>query len=112
MSAGLRAAHREVTGNMAKGDPTPFKSFRFREYHATVELIDALPDNTPLAELLAREIVMTGEVAEAAERLAAQGVLVFGLSDKPDEATLPPPEAAEGAAPLHRVMMKVVGGLS
>jgi hypothetical protein len=111
MSAGLRAAHREVTGNMAKGDPTPFKSFRFREYHATVELIDALPDDTPLAELLAREIVMTGEVAEAAERLAAQGVLIFGLSDKPDEATLPPPEAAEGAAPLHRVVMKVVGGL-
>lgn len=112
MSAGLQAAHREVTGNMAEGDPTPFKSFRFREYYATVELIDALPDDTPMADLLAHEIVLTGEIAQAAERLAARGVLTFGLSDKPDEATLPPPEAAAGAAPLHRVVMKVVGGLS
>lgn len=111
MSPGLLAAHREVTGNMAKGDPTPFKSFRFREYHATVELVDFLPDDTPEADLLAEEIVMTGEVADVAERLAAQGALVFGLSDKPDEATLPPPESAAGEEPLHRVVMKVVGGL-
>jgi hypothetical protein len=111
MSAGLKAAHREVTGNMAKGDPTPFKSFRFREYYATVELIDALPDDTPPVDLLAHEIVLTGEIAQTAERLAAQGALTFGLSDKPDESTLPPPEAAAGAAPLHRVVMKVVGSL-
>jgi hypothetical protein len=112
MSPGLLAAHREVTGYMAQGDPTPFKSFRFREYHATVELVDFLPDSTPEAELLAQEIVMTGEVADLAERLAAQGVLVFGLSDKPDEATLPPPESAAGAVPLHQVVMKVVGSLA
>lgn len=111
MSPGLLAAHREVTGYMAQGDPTPFKSFRFREYHATVELVDFLPDDTPEADLLAEEIVMTGEVADAAERLAAQGALVFGLSDKPDEATLPPPESAAGEEPLHHVVMKVVGGL-
>jgi hypothetical protein len=111
MSAGLLAAHREVVGNMAKGDPTPFKSFRFREYHETVKLIDYLPEETPEADLLADEIVMTGEVADLAEQLAAQGVLVFGLSDKPDEATLPPPEAAAGALPLHQVVMRVVGRL-
>lgn len=111
MSSGLLAAHREVVGNMAKGDPTPFKSFRFREYHATVNLVDYLPDDTPEADLLADEIVITGEVADLAEALAAQGVLVFGLSDKPDEATLPPPESAAGALPLHRVVMKVVGKL-
>jgi hypothetical protein len=111
MSAGLLAAHREVTGNMAKGDPTPFKSFRFREYYATVSLINRLPDDTPLADLLAQEIVITGEVADLAERLAAQGVLIFGLSDKPDEATLPPPESAQDALPLHRVVMRVVGRL-
>lgn len=111
MSNGLLAAHREVVGNMVKGDPTPFKSFRFREYHATVNLVDYLPDDTPEADLLADEIVMTGEVADLAETLAAQGVLVFGLSDKPDEATLPPPESAAGALPLHRVVMKVVGNL-
>ncbi len=111
MSNGLLAAHREVTGNMAKGDPTPFKSFRFREYHATVNLIDYLPDDTPETDLLADEIVMTGEVADLAEQVAAQGVLVFGLSDKPDESTLPPPESAADALPLHRVVMKVVGQL-
>jgi hypothetical protein len=111
MSSGLLAAHREVVGNMAHGDPTPFKSFRFREYYATVNLIDYLPDDTPEANLLADEIVITGEVADLSEALAAQGVLVFGLSDKPDESTLPPPESAAGALPLHRVVMKVVGKL-
>ncbi len=111
MSASMLAAHREVAANVAKGDPTPFKSFRFREYHATVSLVNYLPDDTPETDLLAQEIVMTGEVADLAERLAAQGALVFGLSDKPDEATLPPPEAAAGAAPLHRVVMRVVGTL-
>lgn len=111
MSASLLAAHREVAANVSKGDPTPFKSFRFREYYATVDLTNYLPDDTPQAELLAREIVMTGEVVHLAEQLTAQGVLIFGLSDKPDEATLPPPEAAHGAPPLHRVVMKVVGRL-
>jgi hypothetical protein len=111
MSEGLLAAHREVTGNMAKDDPTPFKSFRFREYHATVALMDALPDDTPQETLLAQEITMTGEVVALAEQLAAQGMLTFGLSDKPDEASVPPPEAhTQGALPLHRVPMKVVGG--
>lgn len=112
MSNGLLAAHREVIANMAKGDPTPFKSFRFREYHATVNLINHLPDDTSEADLLADEIVITGEVADLAEQLAAQGVLTFGLSDKPDESTLPPPEAAAGALPLHQVVMRVVGKLS
>jgi hypothetical protein len=70
-----------------------------------------MPEDTPEADLLAHEIVMTGEVADLAEDLAAQGVLVFGLSDKPDEATLPPPESAVGALPLHQIVMRVVGGL-
>jgi hypothetical protein len=112
MSAGLLAAHREVISYMAQGDPTPFKSFRFREYHATISLIDYLPEDTSEADLLAHEIVITGEVADLAEDLAAQGVLVFGLSDKPDEATLPPPESAVGALPLHQIVMRVVGKLS
>jgi len=112
MSQGLLAAHREVTANMAKKDPTPFKSFRFREFHTTVNLMNRLADDTPLAELLAGEIVITGEVAQVSEQLAAQGVLTFGLSDKPDEASLPTAEAAkQGAQPLHRVAMKVVGNL-
>jgi hypothetical protein len=112
MSKGLLVAHREVTGNMAKSDPTPFKSFRFREYHTTVALMDALPDDASQADVLTGEITITGEVVEVAEQLAAQGVLTFGLSDKPDEASVPTPEdAAQGALPLHRVVMKMVGGL-
>ncbi|HEX9926227.1 MAG TPA: hypothetical protein VGD99_26455 [Anaerolineae bacterium] len=112
MSGGLLAAHREVTGNMAKADPTPFKSFRYREYHTTVALMNALPDDVSEADVLAGEITITGEIADAAERLAAQGVLTFGLSDKPDEASLPTSEAAaQGALPLHQVVMKVIGRL-
>jgi len=112
MSAGIRQAHREVTGHMVQLDPTPFKSFRLQEYYATVALMDHLPDDTPEADLLAQEITMTGEVVEITEQLAAQGVLTFGLSDKPDEASIPPTEAAaQGALPLHRMTMKVVGEL-
>ena len=109
----LLAIHREVTGYMAKDDPTPFKSFRYGEYQATVALMDILPDDTPLTEILTKEIVMTGEVVEVTEQLAAQGVLTFGFSDKPDEASLPTADvAAQGSLPLHRVKMKVVGTIS
>ena len=112
MSQGLLTAHKEVTGNLAKKDPTPFKSFRYREYHCTVDLMNVLPDDTSEVDLLAGEIVLTGEVADATEQLAEQGVLTFGLSDKPDEASIPSPEAAaQGALPLHRVEMKMLGGL-
>jgi len=108
MSEGLQTAHREVTGNIAKDDPTPFKSFRYREYQATIELMNILPDDSPLNEVLAKEIVMTGEVAELAETLVAQGVITFGLSDKPDEASIPQDATKP---PLHKVIMKVVGSL-
>jgi hypothetical protein len=112
MSAELLHVHREVTGYMSKNDPTPFKSFRVREYQATVALMDVLPDDAPQADILAHEITLTGEVVEFAEQLAAQGVLTFGLSDKPDEASIPSPEAAtQGALPLHRIKMKMVGTL-
>lgn len=112
MSKGLLAAHREVTGNMAKDDPTPFKSFRFREYHTTVALMNTLPDHAPEADILTNEITITGEVVEVSQQLASQGVLTFGISDKPDEASVPTTQAAaEGALPLHRVVMKVVGTL-
>ncbi len=74
--------------------------------------MNALPDDASQADILAGEITITGEVAETAGLLATQGVLTFGLSDKPDEASVPMAEAAvQGALPLHRVVMKVVGGL-
>ena len=81
-----------------------------REYLETVGRMDALPDDAAAQDVLAREIVITAEVASLATHLAAQGVLVFGISDKPDEASIPTPEqAAEGRQPIHRTRMKVYG---
>jgi hypothetical protein len=91
-----------------RGDPTPFKSFRYREYECTLARMDALPDDAPRERLLSQEITITREVADAALKLRRRGALTFGLSDKPDEASVPRPELArQGYLPLHRVMMKV-----
>ena len=109
MGTGLDFAHREVTANVRRGDPTPFKSFRYREYLTTVGRMDCMPDDTPEADLLAGEILITGEVARVARQLSDKGVLAFGISDKPDEASWPPQAlAAQGKQPIHRVRMKVV----
>jgi hypothetical protein len=71
--------------------------------------MDALPDDTPREQLLANEIAITREVVDAARELRQCGALLFGLSDKPDEASLPRPELAQkGYLPLHRVTMKVI----
>ncbi len=105
---GLALAHREVTTNVRQGDPTPFKSFRYREYFTTVARMDCLPDDTPEADLLTGEILITGEVARVVQWLSERGVLTFGISDKPDEASLPP-KTAQGKQPIHRARMKVVG---
>jgi hypothetical protein len=112
MPAGLALVHREVVCYMRQGDPTPFKSFRYREYATTVARMDCLPDDTPRGGVLAGEIVMTDEVGQTVRRLAECGALIFGTSDKPDEASNPAPGAAPapGSQPVHRVVMKVVGG--
>jgi hypothetical protein len=95
---------------MRQGDPTPFKSFRYREYFATVGRMDIMPDNTPLSELLAQEILITEEVVQVVQRLLDAGALAFGISDKPDEASWPPQtSAAQGKQPIHRTRMKVAG---
>jgi len=110
MSSGLACVHTEVHGNVMRGDPTPFKSFRYREYFATVQRMDFLPDTTPHTELLSREIVITAEVGETLEQLSRRGALIFGISDKPDEASLPPASSAgQGYQALHRTRMKVLG---
>jgi hypothetical protein len=110
MGPGLARAHQEVTTNARLGDPTPFKSFRYREYFNTVNRMDCLPDGTSRAELLSGEIVITPEVARVTQQLADMGVLTFGISDKPDEASFPPEGLKSGVAqPIHRVRMKVVG---
>ncbi len=106
----LLPVHQEVYANFRRGDPTPFKSFRYREYEETVARMDSLPAETDPDKLLAEEIVITREVVDLARFLQEQGVLLFGLSDKPDEASFPRAElVGEGYAPIHRTRMKVVG---
>ena len=65
-----------------------------------------------LETVLTQEIVITQEVRKAALAWRQSGALIFGLSDKPDEASIPTAAAAaDGNLPLHRVRMKVVGAL-
>jgi hypothetical protein len=109
-SSELLPVHQEVYANFKRGDPTPFKSFRYREYEETVARMDSLPTEADPTKLLAEEIVITREVVDLANFLQEQGVLLFGLSDKPDEASIPRVELArEGYAPIHRTRMKVMG---
>jgi hypothetical protein len=108
MPAGLRQAHDEVCRGIALEDPTPFKAFRRGEFLETVGRMNVLPADVSVADVLAQEIVITGEVAALATAMAAQGVLVFGISDKPDEASMPTAEQAErGLQPIHRTTMKI-----
>ena len=110
LPAELLAAHDEVRQGIAAEDPTPFKAFRRREYLETVSRMDVLPGDADEAAVLSREIVITAEVAGLAHYMAERGSLVYGLSDKPDEASLPTPEyAARGYRPLHRTVMKIYG---
>jgi len=106
----LAPVHREVYANFRRGDPTPFKSFRYREYEETVRRMDRLPDDVEAGRLLDEEIVITPEVANVCRFLREKRALLFGLTDKPDEASIPRPDLTEqGYLPLHRVTMKVVG---
>jgi hypothetical protein len=110
MPDALAAVHHEVTANVQVGDPTPFKSFRYREYTTTIQHMGCLPEEAPISDLLQEEIVITQEVRQAALAWKSRGALVFGLSDKPDEASLPTPRlAAEGWLPLHHATTHVVG---
>ncbi|MFQ6058173.1 MAG: hypothetical protein ACE5MB_04735 [Anaerolineae bacterium] len=104
--ADLREVHAEVATGMAQGDPTPFKSFRRREYEATVARMGLSGGSSDLSQ----EIVITREVVEAVRFLAEKGVLPFAISDKPAEASVPTEEQQRaGYQPIHRTEMKVVG---
>ena len=106
----IEEAHEEVRRGIEAEDPTPFKAFRRREYLETVSRMNTLADDADEATVLATEIVITAEVASVARHLSQRGLLVFGISDKPDEASLPSPEdATRGLKPLHRTVMKIHG---
>jgi hypothetical protein len=110
LPASLREIHEGVYGLVKQGDPTPFKAFRYNEYDTTVQTMGYLSDDAPVEDLLAREIVITQEVRELALVWRDQGAVLFGLSDKPDEASVPrPDQAAEGLLPIHRTETHAVG---
>jgi len=106
----LRRVHADVLALVNEGDPTPFKEFRYQEFKLTVSHMGQLGAETPVEELLTDEITITQEVRQAALRWREQGALLFGLSDKPDEASIPDPEmASQGFKPIHRVETTVLG---
>jgi hypothetical protein len=110
LPAALKTIHNEIFANVQAGDPTPFKPFRYNEYRITIARMGCQPDSASLETLLAEEIVITREVRDLALACKAKGALVFGLSDKPDEASLPGPDlAAQGFLPLHRKITHVLG---
>lgn len=110
LSAPLQAIHSEIYAYVNAGDPTPFKAFRYNEFRNTIQRMGFLPDGTPLDVLLRNEIVITHEVRALALDWKMQGALLFGLSDKPDEASVPTPELAnQGFQPIHRTVTHIVG---
>jgi len=113
MSAALGEVHQGIYANVLAGDPTPFKPFRRNEYLETVGRMACLDDSAPVEQMLAEEIVLTQEVRSMALEWHQRGALLFGLSDKPDEASLPTTElAAQGYLPIHRTQTHIVGYVS
>ena len=110
LPADLRGIHAGIYANVQRGDPTPFKEFRYNEYLTTTARMGHLDDDASIPDLLAGEILITQEARQAALAWKEQGALLFGLSDKPDEASVPGPElAARGCLPIHRVETHAVG---
>ncbi|MBS1248726.1 MAG: hypothetical protein MAG431_00288 [Chloroflexi bacterium] len=106
----LNEIHQKIYARVRTGDPTPFKAFRYNEFHATIDRMGCSTRDISVEALLANEIVITQEVRAAALRWKEKGALLFGLSDKPDEASVPTPAlAAKGYQPVHRVKSHAVG---
>jgi hypothetical protein len=107
--SGLTSLHDDVWACVQAGDPTPFKAFRYNEYLTTVARFGDLPGAT-VKQALGLRIAITQEVREAALALRGRGALIFALSDKPDEASVPSEaQAQEGMAALHHLETVVIG---
>jgi hypothetical protein len=106
----VKELHKDIFQRVKLGDPTPFKAFRRAEYLATAARMGRMEPGTPVDVLLSQEIVITHEVRELMGTWQGQGALLFGLSDKPDEASIPTPELeSQGYQPIHRIQAMVVG---
>lgn len=109
VSEAMRQAHTAVHTSVQAGDPTPFKSFRRQEFLATLEHMNNVADDMPMAERLLREITITQEVRETALWLKERGCLVICMSDKPDEASAPNHPSLRDKPPVHRAQTHAVG---
>jgi hypothetical protein len=106
----LGEIHRDVFARVSQGDPTPFKEFRYKEYETTAAHMGNLDEAAPVEELLAKTITITQEVRQAALTWKSQGALLFGISDKPDEASIPSEtQAKQGWQAIHRIETDIVG---
>lgn len=106
----LRDVHQGVYSLVQQGEPTPFKLFRYNEFKATIAKMGVCGDDEPVDQVLAKEIVLTQEVRQLTMKWKQQGALLFGLSDKPDEASIPTKElAAQGFVAIHEAETHVVG---
>jgi hypothetical protein len=107
---GLQPIHHQIAELVQQGDPTPFKAFRYNEYLTTTERFGNMDDDATAEDLLDAEIVITQEVREVALAWRDQGALLFGLSDKPDEASIPNDlQASQGLKAIHRAETHAVG---
>ena len=110
LSQPLREVHDSFNALVQAGDPTPFKTFRYQEYLTTIARMGTTANQENVTELLDNELVITHEVCEMALRWKNNGALLFGLSDKPDEACFPGKDLADQYhLPLHKTITYVVG---
>lgn len=106
----VRDVHDYVYDRIRRHDPTPFKDFRRREYEAILARMGRATGILSVPLLLNEEVVITEEVRRMGRRWRERGALLFGISDKPDEASLPSATlAAHGYPPLHRAVIRAVG---
>jgi hypothetical protein len=112
MSRELREFHRDFLERYLSGDPTPLKAFRRREYLETIKRMGRVDEDLSADAVLETKIALTGEVYRQAQDWKERGTLLFGLSDKPDEASIPTSQqAADGLLPIHRVETAIVSAV-
>ena len=110
LTSKIQKLHSEFYHFYNLGDPTPFKEFRKSEYLVTSEKF-IQSKNKNIKEILESQIVITGEVYNFAIEAKKAGALVFGLSDKPDEASIPSKEQmSNGLLPLHQLSTTIIEG--
>jgi len=111
LARGVAQLQESVREQVEAGNPTPFVDFRRAEYRCTVGLMGYLPNDTSRETMLDGEIAITEEVWMAVEAWKTKGCIVFGLSDKPDEACFPLPGSTDtNRLPIHCTRTHIIGG--